>query len=93
VEGSSTPFRFNVLAQLANLPAQITLYKLLRLSKSIRKALREALANSEAFIAQIPALCEKKDDGHCHHTSKLFSMQIKEKHYRPLYHARYIGSS
>ena len=46
---------FDVLAQLANIPTIITLYELLRLSKSIREALREALADSKAFIAQIPA--------------------------------------
>jgi len=40
--GPSTPFRFDVLAQLDNIPAQITLYELLRLSKSTREALKEA---------------------------------------------------
>jgi len=50
-EWSSTPFRFDVLAQLANILAHITLYELLKLFKSIREALREALADSEAFIA------------------------------------------
>jgi len=40
-EGSSTPYRFDVLAQLANIPARITFYELLRLSKSTREALRE----------------------------------------------------
>jgi len=54
-EGSSTPYRFDTLAQLANIPARITLYKLLRLSKSTRKALREALAYSEVFMARILA--------------------------------------
>jgi len=39
------------LAQLANIPARITLYEFLRLSKSTKEALREALANAEAFIA------------------------------------------
>ena len=42
-----TPFRFDVLAQLANILAQVTLYELLRLIKSTREALREALADSE----------------------------------------------
>jgi len=50
-EGSSTHYRFNVLAQLANIPARITLYELLRLSKSTREALREALADAEVFMA------------------------------------------
>ena len=38
-EGSTPPYRFDVLAQLANIPARITLYELLRLSKSTREAL------------------------------------------------------
>jgi len=53
--GPSTPFRFDVLAQLANIPARITLYELLRLFKSARDALKEALADAEVFITQIPA--------------------------------------
>jgi len=36
---SSSPYRFDILAQLANIPTKITLYELLRLSKSIREAL------------------------------------------------------
>ena len=49
--GTSGPYRFDVLAQLANMPARITFYELLRLSKSTR----EALADAEVFMAQIPA--------------------------------------
>ena len=52
--GSSAPYRFDVLAQLANIPARITLYELLRLSKSTREALQEALANAEVFMTQVP---------------------------------------
>jgi len=63
-DGSSTPFCFNVLAQLANIPARITLYKLLRLSKSTREALREALADSEAFITQILAGHKEENEAH-----------------------------
>ena len=55
VEGSSRTCHFDLLAQLANIPARITLYELLRLSKSTRKALREALANVEAFMSWILA--------------------------------------
>ena len=44
--GPSTPFCFDVLVQLANIPTRITLYKLFRLFKSIRDALKEALADS-----------------------------------------------
>jgi len=71
-EGSSTPFRFDVLAQLVNIPTRITLYELLRLSKSTREALREALADSESFIAHIPAGRKKEDEGHCLQISKHF---------------------
>jgi len=46
MEGSSAPYRFDVLPQLANIPSTITLYDLLRLSKSTREALREILADS-----------------------------------------------
>ena len=95
---STTPFRFDVLDHI---PTWITLYDLLRLSKSTREALRKALADLEAFIAQIPAVREEEDDGHHHQTAKHFScitftlddMQIKVKHNRPLYYIRYIGSS
>ena len=51
VEGSSAPYRFDVLAQLANILARITLYEFLRLSKSII----EALADAEVFMTQLPA--------------------------------------
>ena len=65
MEGPSTPFRLYVLTQLANISVKITLYELLRLTKSTRDAIREALADSEAFIAQIPAGPEEEDEGHC----------------------------
>jgi len=53
LEESSVPYRFDVLTQLANIPARITLYEVLRLSLSTREALREALADAEAFMARI----------------------------------------
>jgi len=53
MEGSSMPYHFDILAQLANIPDWFTLYKLLRLSKSTRKVLREASTDAEAFMAQI----------------------------------------
>jgi len=62
--GPSTPFHFDVMAQLANIPAQITLYELLRLSKSRRDVLREALADTEIFSTQIPATCIEDDSDH-----------------------------
>ena len=97
----STPFRLNVLARQANIPARITLYELLRLFKSIRDALREALIDAEVFVTQIPAICVEEDDNHCHDTSKQFpyitltpyDIQVKEKHDRSLYYTGYIESS
>ena len=52
-EGSSRPYHFDVLAQLTNIPTRITLYELLRLSKSTIEALREDLADAEVFMARI----------------------------------------
>jgi len=100
-EGSSTPFHFDVLAQLANIPVRITLYEFLRLFKSMREAPREALADSEVFIAQISAGHKEEDEGHYLQTFKHFpcipftpeDMQIKGKHDIPLYYTGYIRSS
>jgi len=96
--GLDAPFRFNILAQLANIPAQITIHELLRLSKETREALRDALANSESFLIHIPEATE--DDSHalyleCHRVqSKVpaitFTAEdmllIDNKHYQPLYY-------
>ena len=100
MEGSSTPYRFDTLAQLANIPARIILYELLRLSKSTREALREALADSEVFMTQIPTRPQEEDKENCLHTSQHAhyitftpdNMQVKGKHDRPLYFTGYIGS-
>jgi len=94
-------FRFDVLAQLANIPARITLYEFLRLFKSTRDALREVLGDSEVFLTQISAIPEEEDDGHCHQASRCspyitFSsenMQLKKKHNRLLYYTGYIRLS
>ena len=94
-------FCFNVLAQLANISTKITLYELVRLSKSMREDLSEALADSEAFIPQNPAEREEENEGYYLQTSKHFpyitftpdDMQFKEKHNRPLYYIGYIRSS
>jgi len=99
--GPSTPFRFDFLAQLANIPARITLDEHLRLSKSTKDTLREALADAKVFVTQIPATCQEEDDSHCHHSSKQFpcitftpeDTQVKGKHNRPLYCIGYIRSS
>ena len=90
-----------MLAQLANIPARITLYELLRLFKSTRKALREALANVKAFMTQIRAKPEEEDEENYLHASQYVpcitftpnDMQVKERHDRPLYFTGYIGSS
>ena len=94
-------FYFDVMAQLANIPTWITLYELLRLSKSTRDVLREALADAEIFMTLIPTIYGEEDGNHCHYTSKQFffitftpeDMQVKEKHDRLLYYTGYIGSS
>ena len=52
-QGLNTPFHFDILAQLANIPAHITLHELLHFSKKTREALRDALADSESFLMQI----------------------------------------
>jgi len=98
---SSALYRFDVLTQLANIPVRITFYELLRLSKSTREALREALADAEVFMAQIPAEPLEKDEEDCLHASQhtpciTFTpddMQINGKHDRSLYFTGYIGSS
>ena len=99
--GPSNPFRFDVMAQLANILARITRYELLRLTKSTKDALREALADAEVYMARISTICREKNGNLCHHTSKQFScitftpedMQVKGKHVRPLYYTWYIESS
>jgi len=99
------PFRFDILAQLANIRALITIYELLHLSQETIEALRGALANSESFLIHMleafeydsQPLCPK-----CHHvqlkmptipyTTK--DMLLKDnKHDRPLYYTGYIGST
>ena len=60
-KGLNAPFRFDILAQLANIPARITLYELLRLSKETREALRDALADSETFLTQVPTIPSDDD--------------------------------
>ena len=52
--GLNIPFRFDILAQLANIPTRITIHELLHLSKETREALRDALANSESEMIHMP---------------------------------------
>jgi len=61
-QGLNDLFRFDILAQLDNISAYIILHKLLRLSKKTREALRDALADSESFLTQVPSI-PIKDDG------------------------------
>lgn len=95
-------FRFDVLAQLANIFARITLYEFLQLSKVTKDALIETLADSKTFLTQIaePSANEKAPYPSCHQTQKIphitFSpedMQVKNLKYNiPLYYSGYVGS-
>ena len=99
------PFRFDILAQLANIPARITIHELLRLSKETREALRDALANSESFLTYMPEIPEDDTQSpcpECHHVQSTVpaitftaeDMLLKDnKHDRPLYYTGYIGST
>jgi len=88
------------LAQLANILARITLFEHLRLSKSTREALRETLADAEAFMARIPAEPEEDEEncllGSQHVPYITFTpddIQVRGKYDRPLYFTGYIGPS
>jgi len=63
--GLNAPFRFDILAQLANILARITLHELLHLSKKMKEALRDALADSESFLTQVPSIPTKEDGASC----------------------------
>jgi len=103
--GLNMPFRFDILAQLANIPARITIYELLHLSKETREALRDALANSESFLTHMPEIPggdTQPSCPECHHiqpkvptiTFTAEDMLLKDnKHDRPLYYTGYIGST
>ena len=99
------PVCFDILAQLANISARITIHELLRLLKETREALRDALANSKSFLMYMPEI--PKDDAQsscpeCHHvqskvpaiTFTAEDMLLKDnKHDRPLYYTGYIDST
>ena len=59
--GLDAPFRFDILAQWANIPAYLTLHELLRLLKKTRKELRNALVDSKSFLTQVSF--PTKEDG------------------------------
>src|SRR3954464_9097658 len=96
----SQPFLFDIINQLANILARITLYELIKLSKSTREVLREALADAEVFITRLP-IGSTIDEPHslsisCVPTDILFTpedMQVQGRHARPLYFTGYIGST
>ena len=83
----SQPFRFDIINQLANIPSRITLYELLKLSKSTREALREALADAEVFVTHLP-IGSTTDEPHslsifCVPTNIVFTpedMQVQGRH-------------
>lgn len=94
-----TPFQFGIIAQLANIPACITLCELLRLSKAIQ----DALADSDSFLAQIaePSIDIEDSCPHYHQVMRqvlcvTFSkdMQVKNiKHNIQLYYTEYVSST
>lgn len=49
VDDLTAPFKFDMLVQLANIPAGIIIYELLCLNKETRDALTEVLVDSESF--------------------------------------------
>ena len=104
-QGLNTPFHFNKLAQLANIPARITLHELLQLSKKMKEALKDALADSGFFLTQVSSILTD-DSGtpypHCHLASQQVpnitftpeNMLLKNnRHDRTLYYTGYIGST
>ena len=64
-QGLNTPFRFDILAQLVNIPTRITLHELLRLLKETREAVRDVLADSELFLIQVPSILTDDDRTPC----------------------------
>jgi len=68
-EGSSAPYRFGVLTQLATSQPGSP-YPLLRPSKSTREALREVLADAEVFMARILAESQEEDKEYCLNASQ-----------------------
>lgn len=95
-------FKFDILVQLSNILACITIHELLHLFKEAKDVLREALADAESFVTHIP-LTKKVEWQHCQCQwvsvlpSITFSsddMLVKSSDLdRPLYYTRYIGST
>jgi len=102
--GLNAPFCFDILVQLVNILTRITLHELLYLSKRTKEALRDALADSELFLTQVPTPI--KEDGvscpQCHLVQQQVpcitftpkDMLLKDnRHDRLLYYTGYIGST
>lgn len=51
--GLDEPFDYDLLAQLANVPARITMYDLLRLSPDIRQAVVKALSEADKYAPHV----------------------------------------
>jgi len=66
-QGFNTLFHFVILAQLANIPAHITLHELLCLFQETREALKDALADSESFLTQVPSIPADDSETTCSH--------------------------
>src|SRR5438270_7677915 len=90
----ATAFRFDILKQLAQIPARITLLELLKLSKATREALREALANADTFATHIfikEALTTINRANSISFSDE--DLQVRGMHDRPLCFTGYIGST
>src|SRR3954467_13625003 len=90
----TTVSRFDILKQLAQIAARITLLELLKLSKATREALREALANADTFATHI--FTKEALTAINRANSISFSdedLQVRGMHDRPLYFTGYIGST
>ena len=103
LEDSMLPFAWHI-GTIGQISAHITLHELLHLSKKMREVLRDALADSESFLTQMPI--RTKEEGvscpQCHlvqHKVPCITftpedMLLKDnRHGRPLYYIGYIGST
>src|SRR4051812_16127071 len=89
-----TAFRFDILKQLAQIPARITLLELLKLSRAMREALREALADADTFVTHVftkETLTAINRANAISFTDEV--LQVRGMHDRPLYFTGYIGST
>ena len=66
-ERSSTPYRFDVLAQLANIPARLRALETIEVNKS---SFESSFTDAEVFMAQILAEPQEEDEEDCLHASQ-----------------------